>query len=121
MPDSLADGEPMADSGQFDTPAKIALIILTVAVLSGNLIFYRWLFSRARFVLNKWAEQNKYRLLGVSYVRPWWLLVWSLAGKRVLYRVRVQDPFGEEKVGWVTCGSLLWGLCSDKAKVTWEK
>jgi len=111
----------MANLSQFDTPAKIALIVLIVAAISRSLIIYRWLFSRARFGLNKWAEQNNYRLLEVSYVRPRWLLVWALAGKRVVYRVRVQNLSAEEKVGWVTCGSLLWGLCSDKAKATWEK
>jgi hypothetical protein len=111
----------MANLGQFDTSAKTAFIIILVAVISANLIFFRWLFSRARFVLNKWVEQNNYRLLEVSYARPWWLLVWALAGKRVVYRVRVRNLFGEERVGWVMCGSLLWGLCSDRVKVTWDK
>ena len=111
----------MACFTQIDTPAKIALIVLAVAVIMSNVLIYRWIFSRARFVLNKWAAKSKYRLLEVSYVRPWYLFVCVLSGKSVIYRVRVQNTLGEEKVGRVVCGSLLWGICADKAKVTWEE
>jgi hypothetical protein len=103
-----------------DSTAKIAIIVITVVVGAINITILYWMLARPRHILDKWADKNHYRILERTLVRPWYLLLFAFSCGIVVYRVRVETEQGEQKVGWVRCGSLLWGVRSDKAVVTWE-
>jgi hypothetical protein len=99
-----------------------ALGFLAVVVLAGfvGLMLYVQI-RRAQTLLKGWAEENGYEILEAEHrlfrKGPY---VWSARGQ-VVYRVRVRDQHGVERLGWVRCGSWFAGVLSNKVESRWDE
>ena len=51
-------------------------------------------------------------------LRP--VLFWTSSRGQTVYCVTVEDEQGNQRHGWVRCGSWLFGLLSDNVDVRWE-
>jgi hypothetical protein len=100
-----------------DVQENIAWMAVLVLALAGS--FYI-LFSRSRRLLDGWAAEHGYELLRAD-LRPFLKgpFFWSSKGQTV-YRVLVRDRQGQERAGWVRCGSWLLGLLSDQVEARWD-
>ena len=80
-----------------------------------------WHFSRSAFLLEQWAGKNGYRIVSREhrYIRkgPFF---WTSPRGRTVYYVTVEDEQGNQRHGWVRCGSWFFGLVSDHVEVRWE-
>jgi hypothetical protein len=92
-------------------------VLVILAILGGYLYVY---FSRSKRLLERWANENRYQLLHAEYrsvrKRPF---LWSAKGQAV-YRVEIRDEQGNNRQGWVRCGSWLLGVFADEVKVKWD-
>ena len=100
-----------------DERTSIALIgiLLAFAVLYGY--FYS---RRARSLLEGWATKNG---VGLVYAERRLLrkgpFIWSSRGQ-VVYRIEVLDQKGNDRRGWVRCGSWLLGVLANQVEVKWD-
>ena len=99
-----------------------ASAIIAVIVLSGLVIYFGWFFRRSKSVLEHWAARSRFQIVH-SELR--WLFQgpftgWSCKGQTV-YRVKVRDSRGQERLGWVLCGGIWAGLLSDQVRVEWDE
>lgn len=80
-----------------------------------------WYFSRSSSVLDNWANANGFVILDSQYCSlsrgPF---TWTTSRGQAVYRVKVRDPAGVVRSGWVRCGSWLLGLMTDTAEVRWD-
>ena len=80
-----------------------------------------WHFSRARSLLETWAKENHYEIIGRSYRHllkgPFF---WTSSKGQAVYHVTVRDPQGRIRSGWLRCGGWWAGMFSDKTEVRWE-
>ena len=76
--------------------------------------------SRAKQLVEAWAEENGYRLVlaehKLFHKGPFW---WSTKMQAV-YRVVVRDEQDEVRTGWVQLGDPLRGMFSEKVDVRWD-
>jgi len=99
-----------------------AVGVLAVVALVGfvGLMLYVHI-RRAQTLLKGWAEENGYEILEAEHrlfrKGPY---IWSARGQ-VVYRVRVHDEQGVERLGWVRCGSWFAGVLSDKVESRWDE
>ena len=93
-------------------------IILFIVFAIGAVI---WHFSRSGTILNHWAQANGYEI--VSLKRCWfWRGPFFFSSKsQEVYYVTVRTADGEERRGWVCCGSWFLGMLSDQAFVKWDE
>jgi uncharacterized protein YcfJ len=76
-------------------------------------------------ILRKWAGKNVFELLEkkchyFNYKGPFDL--WTTSNSQVVYSVRIRDRQGNERTGWVRCGTFLGGVFfSNKAEVRWDQ
>lgn len=81
-----------------------------------------WHFSRSRSLLQKWADENGYRLLAKEYRTfrrgPFF---WTSSKGQTVYRVSVEDKAGQVRSGWVRCGGWWLGLLTDHTEVRWDE
>jgi hypothetical protein len=96
--------------------------VLAIVVLAGFVAFMLYLqIRRAQTLLRGWAKENGYEILGAEHrifrKGPY---IWSARGQAV-YRVRVRDRAGVERLGWVRCGSWFAGVLSDKVESRWDQ
>jgi hypothetical protein len=105
----------IVEGGKMQQQAFGVLVIL--AILGGY--FYAY-FSRSKFLLEKWVNENRYQLLHAEYrsmrKRPF---LWSAKGQAV-YRVEIRDEQGNNRKGWVRCGNWLLGVFANEVKVKWD-
>jgi hypothetical protein len=92
-------------------------------LISGVVVFtyVTWCFTRARFILYRWAKDNGFHLLNFKAVvsgPPKW--DWTSSRSQVLYSVHICNKDGQERRGWVRCGSFWAGVFSDKVEVKWQ-
>jgi hypothetical protein len=96
-----------------------AIVFGMVVVVAIALVV--WSFSRGRTLLNRWAEENRFRIIHAEVrhlcAGPF---TWTKSRNQIVYYVRVSDRDGKERKGWVRCGSYFGGLASDKTDVRWE-
>jgi hypothetical protein len=94
------------------------LIVMALVVVFAGLA---WNFSRSRSILEQWASDNGYQILHSEkrtlFRGPFF---WTSLTHQTVYYVKVRDPDGTIRTGWVRCGSWWLGLMSDKAEVRWE-
>jgi hypothetical protein len=80
-----------------------------------------WHFSRSRTLLERWSDENGYRILAAQQRflsrGPFF---WTTSKGQTVYRVKVEDRAGRVREGWVRCGSWLFGLLSNKAEARWD-
>lgn len=70
--------------------------------------------------MKDWADKNGYQILHKEFrlfrVGPFW----GQSRQAVVYYVTVRDEQGQQRSGWVRCGSRFMGLLSDNADVIWK-
>jgi hypothetical protein len=97
---------------------EVVVIIFFIVIAIGAIA---WHYSRSRFLLQQWAQENGYRILSSEHrhlVRgPFF---WTTSKGQTVYRVEIQDRDGRTRSGWVRCGSWMLGLLSDKVQVRWD-
>lgn len=96
--------------------------VLVIVVLAGFVGFVIYVqIRRAQTLLRGWAERNGYEILASEHrlfrKGPY---IWSARGQAV-YRVRVRDGAGVERLGWVRCGSWFAGVLSDQVESRWDE
>ena len=98
-------------------PAVVIVIFVAFAIVM--LIFH---FSRARSILEHWAEENGYEI--VSSQRRWFggTFWWRRSRGQEVYYVTIRTPAGQIRKGWVRCGGWFGGvLFSNQADVEWDE
>jgi len=92
-------------------------VLAILAILAWYFSVY---FSKSKRLLENWADENRYQLLHAEYrsirKRPF---LWSAKGQAV-YRVEIRDEQGNNRKGWVRCGSWLLGVFANEVKVKWD-
>jgi hypothetical protein len=95
-----------------------AFILLGLALIAAILIFH---FSRARSILQQWAESNGYEILSSEhrfFGGPFW---WRKSKGQEVYYVTIRTSDGQQKRGWVRCGGWWLGIFSNNADVKWDE
>ena len=90
-------------------------VLITIASIA-------WHFGRSQSLLDKWAEENGYRIIHREYRNffrgPFF---WTSAKGQAVYYVIVEDEGGRTHNGWVRCGGWWLGLLSDHVEVRWDE
>jgi hypothetical protein len=101
-----------------DSSAGLAALVFMLFLAAVSIA---WHFRKSRRVLERWAEQNGYRIVDAEYRHffkgPFF---WTSSKGQTVYRVTVEMK-GGVRSGWVRCGSWWFGLMSDKAEVRWDE
>lgn len=99
----------------FDT----VMVLIGFAVLIPVFLFLK--ITRSRAILENWAAQNGFKIIDSQFrwffQGPYWFH-WK---GQTVFRVKVQDHTGGERLGWVCCGGFLVGILSDDASVIWDE
>jgi hypothetical protein len=80
-----------------------------------------WHFWRSDSLLQKWAEDQGYRIIRQEY--RWFFkgpFFWTSSNGQTVYYVVIEDSAGSKRSGWVRCGGWWFGLLTDKVEVRWE-
>ena len=95
-------------------------IWVPVSIL-GVILIAAWHFTRSRELLERWAVEHGFTIIHGEY-RYLFLgpFSWSSGRGQTVYNVRVRDDNGRERSGWVRCGSMSFGIISDKTEVIWD-
>ncbi|MFD0893284.1 hypothetical protein KBB96_17820 [Luteolibacter ambystomatis] len=96
-------------------------VVLMVVVLIAAIIHWCWRLSRARTLLEEWADSSGFRLLE-SEKRDFFKgpFFWGSSKLQVVYRITVCDRSGRERQGWVRCGDWFFGLMGSQVEVKWD-
>ncbi|MCW3058279.1 MAG: hypothetical protein JWQ02_100 [Capsulimonas sp.] len=73
-------------------------------------------------ILYQWARRSGYSIIEAKI--PWFYLgpfMLTTSRWQVVYRVVVEDEYGELQSGWVRCGSWLFGLQENVAEARWDR
>jgi hypothetical protein len=99
--------------------AFLAVMLLIAVVFAVAMMFFH--FSRARSILEHWAEENGYEI--VSSARRWFggTFWWRKSKGQEVYYVTIRTPKGQTRRGWVRCGGWFLGMFSDQADVEWDE
>ena len=85
------------------------------------LVYMLWVFRRRASLIEQWADKNGYRIVSRKYR---WLrkgpFFWTSSRGQTVYYVTMEDVQGNQRHGWVRCGSWFFGLLSDYVEVSWE-
>jgi hypothetical protein len=96
--------------------AFIALVLLLVAA------GFAWHFGRSRSLLQRWADDNGFRIVRSEYRHllrgPFF---WTTSKGQTVYRVTVEGKAGDVRSGWVRCGGWWFGLMSDQVEARWDE
>jgi hypothetical protein len=101
-----------------------ALLIALVAI--GAFIGSIWLGAvKARTMLRTWAAEGGFQI--VRFEKKNWTNRgpfgwWTNSPYQMIYRIRVRDRRGRERLAWVRCGSYRGGiLFSNRIEARWEE
>lgn len=103
---------------RMDSSAIVSYTLL--GVFRGGIAAYViWGYSRARLLLRRWARVNGFEILHSTFGLggPF---DWTSSNSQIVYFVDVRLPDGQERTGWIRCGSFWAGVISDKTEVRWE-
>ena len=96
-------------------------LLIVPAMLLFVALIISWLVSRARGILNKWAEESGYEV--VSAKMCWFLkgpYFWKSSKNQAVFRITVSDSSGDVSTGWACCGGYWLGTFVDRVDVTWD-
>jgi hypothetical protein len=98
--------------------AVFMLGLLAVVVI----LVFVWHFGRSNSLLQKWAAQNGYKIVGQEY-RTFFRgpFFWTTTKGQTVYYVTVEDAAGNRRAGWVRCGGWWFGMMSDAVEVRWDE
>ncbi len=102
--------------------SELALALLGAAVaVALSLGIFVWEQRRSRELLQRWAAKHGYSIVSRE-ARYWRLGPFSGSTskyQRVFY-VRIRNPGGQERSGWVRLGNWWLGLLSDQVEERWK-
>ena len=101
-----------------DEVSIIFLFLIGVVFLAAILSIH---FSRARSILEQWAESNGYEIVSSEHRflgGPFW---WRKSKGQEVYYVTIRTSDGQLKRGWVRCGGWWLGILTNKADVEWDE
>lgn len=106
--------------------SKSAMIVVWIALFVGAIAFaiwlIRWQFRAADTRVERWAEEQGYRVLDKQSANP--AGTGPMFGRgtntQVTYRVVVEDPRGARRRALITIGSKTRGVLADDFEVEWE-
>jgi hypothetical protein len=98
--------------------ASVVLLMLIFAAFVIAIFVLR--FSRAKSILEQWAETNGYQLVSRKYRWLGGAFWWRKSKSQEVYYVTVRTSNGQIRRGWVRCGSWFCGILSDQADVKWD-
>jgi hypothetical protein len=91
------------------------------AVLSLLVGYFIWFFRRSRSLLRQWAKKNGFEIV---HAKLCWLVQGPFTGLsnkgQTVYRIKVRDHHGQERLGWLLCGGIWSGLFSSQIRVEWD-
>ena len=69
----------------------------------------------------RWAADNGYELLHCEYrlLSQGPFSGTAISKNQPVYYVKVRDPAGKTRSGWIRFGRRFWGLWSDRTEVRW--
>jgi hypothetical protein len=92
----------------------VALVVILV-VLSAV-----WQRGRSKSLLRQWAAQNGYRITLQEHRFFKGPYFWTSTNGQTVYYVVLKDRDGNQRSGWVRCGSWWFGVLSDNVEVLWD-
>jgi hypothetical protein len=94
--------------------------VAAIAVLIG--LSFWWQSSRSSSLLQRWAEENGYRIVRREY-RTFFRgpFFWNSSKGQTVYYVVAEDSAGARRSGYVRCGGWWLGLVSDRVEVRWDE
>ncbi len=102
--------------------SELALALLGAAVAVALFLgIFVWEQRRSQELLQQWAAKHGYSIVSRE-ARYWRLGPFSGSTskyQRVFY-VRIRDPGGRERTGWVRLGHWWLGLLSSQMEERWE-
>jgi hypothetical protein len=106
--------------------SKSTFIVLGIALFIGAICFaiwmIRWQFRAADTRVERWAQEQGYRLVDKQSANPAGTGPMYSRGHntQVMYRVVVEDAQGTRRRALITIGSQSRGVLSDDFNVVWE-
>lgn len=97
----------------------LVFVFLAFAALAISMMVFH--FSRARSILERWAEDSGYEIISSEHRflgGPFW---WRKSKGQEVYYVTIRTPDGQIQRGWVRCGGWLLGILSDHTDVVWDE
>jgi hypothetical protein len=101
-----------------DTNSTYTYLFLMIGAIV-LITYITWCFLHSRSLLHHWASTNELHILnsGLTSSGP---LSWTSSRSQIIYYVKVRDKEGQERRGWVRCGSFWMGVFSSKTEVRWD-
>src|SRR5262249_34539903 len=100
---------------------NLQLAVLLPLVIALGVFATYWDFSRARAMLERWAQRNGFHIVGRHYSNlskgPFF---WTTSRGQVVYRITVEAGGGVGPSGWARCGGWFLGMLSDRVQVVWD-
>jgi hypothetical protein len=103
---------------------SLIAIVFTIAVFSVPVLIVIYIVGmqrRAGRLLYEWAARNGYQILESERRRyrkgPFFF---TSSNNQTIYRVTIQDAYGNIHHGWVRCGSYQLGSWSNNVDVRWD-
>jgi hypothetical protein len=106
--------------------SKSSMIVVWVVLFVGAIGFaiwmIRWQFRTADTRVERWAEEQGYRLVDKQSANPAGTGPMYSRGRntQVMYRVVVEDTRGARRRALITIGSKTRGVLADDFNVEWE-
>ena len=98
----------------FPVIGVVVIAMFTVAMM----VFH---YSRAKSILQRWADKNGYEILSSEYRLMGGRFWWRRTENQEVYYVTIRTSEGQVRRGWVRCGGWFFGILSDQADVEWDE
>lgn len=99
----------------------ILLYVVMVGVCVAVILIHRSTIRSANKILRQWAERNQFELLHAErcfFCGGFNPLTTSKT--QTVYDITIRDRKGQERSGWVRCGSYWSGVWEEKSEVKWK-
>ena len=112
----------MSDADPFLTSfVALMFCLVSVGLIALAFAFVIGSYRRAARLLSQWAASNGYRIIESErrkfFKGPFF---WGSSNNQIIFRVTVQDAYGNIRRGWVRCGSYLLGAWNDEVDFRWD-
>jgi hypothetical protein len=101
-----------------DSAFPVIAVVVAVVFVAAMLVFH---FSRAKSILEQWAERNGYEILASEHRLMGGRFWWRKSEGQEVYYVTIRTPEGQIRRGSVRCGGWFLGILSDQADVEWDE
>jgi hypothetical protein len=101
--------------------ASLVCVLFIAGIPVLLIVYVIGMYRRADNLLSSWAARNGYRIIESERRKilkgPFFL---TSSNNQIVYRVTVQDTYGNVHRGWVRCGSYNLGSWTDEVAVRWD-